>query len=83
MSKFCNRLLPSSTDDGDEDLPLIHWSLNMIAVLQTEGKAPSRYFEVDFPEVTARKAAIMHKIEPIASLLANDTKVRPGRVPHQ
>lgn len=46
--------------------------------LQSEGRAPGRYFEVDFQEVTMKKAAIMHGAPPIAGLLAPDTRVEPG-----
>ncbi len=46
--------------------------------LQSRGDAPARYFEVDFAEVTAKKAALMHGAPDIAGLLPPDAVVEPG-----
>ncbi len=51
--------------------------------MQSRGDAPARYFEVDFAEVTAKKAAIMHGAPNIAGLLPPDAVVEPGEgAPH-
>ena len=46
--------------------------------MQSRGDAPARYFEVDFAEVTAKKAAVMHGASEIAGLLPPDAVVEPG-----
>lgn len=38
-------------------------------VQQAEGVCPTQYFEVDFPEVTKKKAAIIANREPLHRLL--------------
>ena len=50
---------------------------------QSKGVAPARYFEIDFPEVTAKKAAIMHSAPAIAGLLPPNAVVEPGAAPVQ
>ena len=48
------------------------------AGVQSKRNAPARYFEVDFAEVTAKKAAIMHGAPDIAGLLPPDAVVESG-----
>ncbi|KAJ1990872.1 carboxy methyl transferase for protein phosphatase 2A, partial [Coemansia thaxteri] len=47
-------------------------------ILEREGLGVGRFFEIDFAEITAKKAATIYRHQPLKSLLPKDTKVALG-----
>ena len=55
--------------------------MNLLAT-QAEGVSPSKYFEVDFPDVTKKKAAIIANREPLHRLLGPNLDPQGISKPH-
>lgn len=55
--------------------------LNLLAT-QAEGVSPSKYFEVDFPDVTKKKAAIIANREPLHRMLEPNLDPQGISKPH-
>jgi hypothetical protein len=64
--------------------PLLHLICETLVLrlascsMQAEGRAPRRYIELDFHEVTARKAAIIGKTPELRRLFEGDCAVDEG-----
>ena len=50
--------------------------------IQAEGVSPTNYFEVDFPDVTKKKAAIIANREPLHRLLGPNLDLQGISKPH-
>ncbi|KAJ1665184.1 carboxy methyl transferase for protein phosphatase 2A, partial [Coemansia sp. RSA 25] len=78
LCQFVQALAATSTTSGGQIVVLGAGFDTSYFILEKEGLSVGKFFEIDFAEITAKKAAIIYRHPDLRGLLPQDTKVALG-----